>query len=127
PQARATGVSGVLAFSGKQFVQLLEGPRDGVESMFNTLRTINDHGNTTPIVNGPIGYAECWDWSVLDIAPESLASHLLAIALTAALDGSTGHIARLTWFMVGLEGVEQGAAWGARLLETPRRSITGYP
>ena len=127
PQARATGVTGVVAFNGRQFVQLIEGPRDGVETMFNTLRTIAGHSEATHIVNGPVGYAACWDWLVVNIAPDSLASRLLALALSAALDGSNGHIARLTWFMVGLEGTEQGAGFGARLLAPHQRTITGYP
>jgi hypothetical protein len=125
-QAKALGVSGALVLSGDRYVQLLEGTRIGVESMFKTLRRNSSHVDATLIAEGPIGFPQCFDWSIFKVDPTSLAARLLNFGISAALDGAGGDIARLIWLVVGLERTEYGAGHRALPIDRHERVTGAY-
>ncbi|GGD28791.1 BLUF domain-containing protein [Aureimonas glaciei] len=62
---RRNGITGVLAFDGFQVVQILEGPRDVVEALYDRILKDDRHEGIVTLQNHEIEVARFPDWSMI--------------------------------------------------------------
>jgi hypothetical protein len=60
----ANGLTGLLVFTGTQFMQLLEGPRDAVESTFAAICSDPRHHAVARLIAEPSRERSCPDWAM---------------------------------------------------------------
>ncbi len=80
------GLSGGLLFSKDCFVQVLEGPRDGLEAAFERIQCDDRHGEVTVVASGPIRTRDFPEWSMA-FTGEIDASSWAALDLAEAFRG----------------------------------------
>jgi hypothetical protein len=61
---RANGVTGLLMYNGKRFLQVLEGPAEAVEATFNRIRRDSRHRGAVLLARRTIEQREFGDWSM---------------------------------------------------------------
>ncbi len=59
---RMAGVTGVLLFDGARFLQYLEGPRDGLDSVYARILNAKRHQRLCELASGPLQarWFPCW-------------------------------------------------------------------
>jgi hypothetical protein len=83
-QARnaALNITGLLVFTGSHFMQLLEGPKDAVEVVFDMICQDQRHGAVARLIAEPTRERSCPDWAmalrVVD-APKDGARHVFTV------------------------------------------------
>lgn len=60
----ANGLTGLLVFTGTQFMQLLEGPRDAVEAVFAAICNDPRHDAVARLIAEPAPERSCPDWAM---------------------------------------------------------------
>lgn len=61
---RALGVTGALLYSGGYFCQVLEGPEEVIEELFETIQMDDRHGDVTVLHFEPIETRGFGDWAM---------------------------------------------------------------
>ena len=91
---RVAGVTGVLMFDGSRFLQYLEGPEDGIDSVYQRIANARSHGQLKVLCRAPVAQRHsragrwgpgaliqnCWYRSS---TPHGRASCLAAVASSA--------------------------------------------
>jgi len=77
---RMAGVTGVLMFDGRRFLQYIEGPRDGVASVHARILNARRHGSITELAAGGLQARWFPRWTMANrmIEPGALASIVAA-------------------------------------------------
>jgi Sensors of blue-light using FAD len=84
---RRAGISGALLFSGGCFAQVLEGPRDAVEEIFETIQCDPRHSDVTILHLHPIEARSFPEWSMAYAGQaEALRDQAVAAAALASPD-----------------------------------------
>lgn len=92
---KVAGVTGVLMFDGRRFLQYFEGPEDGVESVFQRVLNARIHQGLRELARGEVRsrHFACWTMASAAIEPAALAALVEVpwegFALTLASDGTT--------------------------------------
>ncbi len=60
----ALGITGALLFNGACFAQVLEGPLQAVESLFETIQQDARHGDVTLLESGYVDHRDFPEWSM---------------------------------------------------------------
>ena len=60
---RVAGVTGVLMFDGARFLQYLEGPEDGIDSVFQRILNARSHGQLKVLCRAPVVQRAFPRWS----------------------------------------------------------------
>ena len=75
----ANNLTGLLVFTGSQFMQLLEGPRDSVEAVFAGICSDSRHHSVARLIAEPTRERSCPNWTMAlqvidtpDYGPESV-------------------------------------------------------
>jgi len=95
---KVAGVTGVLMFDGRRFMQYFEGPEDGVDSVFQRVFNARIHTNLRELARGSVGARHFPRWTMASAAvePEALARiidapwHGFLAVLPAVGDAPTG-------------------------------------
>ncbi|WP_295575240.1 BLUF domain-containing protein [uncultured Stenotrophomonas sp.] len=100
---RIAGVTGVLLFDGVRFVQYLEGPEDGVASVYERVLHSTSHTNVVELARGRVSSRQFPYWSMHEIPADQQL---------------VGKLARADWSRFKISGPEETAssAWGIDLL-----------
>jgi hypothetical protein len=61
---RANGITGLLMYNGKRFLQVLEGPSDAIDATFNRIRRDTRHRGQVLLARRTIEQREFGDWSM---------------------------------------------------------------
>ena len=61
---RGDDVTGLLLFNSRRFLQILEGPKDAVERIFNRIHADTRHRAVVKLREGPIGAREFGAWAM---------------------------------------------------------------
>ena len=78
----ANGVTGLLVFTGAQFMQLLEGPRDAVQAIFEAICADSRHHGVARLIAEPALERSCPGWAMaLQVieAPEEGSQNLFEV------------------------------------------------
>lgn len=62
---KANGITGLLALEGRRVCQILEGPREAVETLFSSIRRDRRHIGVAEIVRMPIDAVTFDDWGMV--------------------------------------------------------------
>jgi hypothetical protein len=68
---KRAGVTGALMFNSGYFAQVLEGPREGVETTFARIERDPRHGHVAILGNVEVEKREFGDWSMAYVQPPS--------------------------------------------------------
>ncbi len=60
----ALDITGLLVFTGTHFMQLLEGPKDAVEAVFDMICQDRRHSAIARLIAEPVPQRSCPDWSM---------------------------------------------------------------
>jgi hypothetical protein len=60
----ALDITGLMVFTGSHFMQLLEGPRDGVEAVFHMICQDKRHSAIARLIAEEVAERSCPDWSM---------------------------------------------------------------
>ncbi|MCP2680062.1 BLUF domain-containing protein [Maricaulaceae bacterium NA33B04] len=60
----ALNITGLLVFTGTHFMQLLEGPKDAVEAVFDMICQDRRHSAIARLIAEPVQERSCPDWSM---------------------------------------------------------------
>lgn len=71
------GITGLLIYSDREFMQLLEGEREVVMGLFRHIERDTRHTQVHPIWDGPINARSCRDWAMGAMRAEDTALHAL--------------------------------------------------
>lgn len=78
----ALDITGLMVFTGSHFMQLLEGPKDAVEVIFDMICEDEHHSAVARLIAEPARERSCPDWAmalrVID-APEDGARHVFSV------------------------------------------------
>ncbi len=114
---KVAGVTGVLMFDGRRFLQYFEGPEDGVDSVFQRVLNARIHQGLRELARGEVSvrHFACWTMASAAVEPDALSRLVDAgwegFALTSSVDGNsrTGFAALLdAW--TGVSGELEPAA-----------------
>ncbi|MET0807932.1 MAG: BLUF domain-containing protein [Pseudoxanthomonas sp.] len=72
---KVAGVTGVLMFDGRRFLQYFEGPEDGVDSVFQRVLNARIHQGLRELARGEVGARHFARWKMASAAvePDALA------------------------------------------------------
>ena len=72
---KVAGVTGVLMFDGRCFLQYFEGPEDGVDSVFQRVFNARIHTNLRELARGLVEtrHFPCWTMASAAVEPDALA------------------------------------------------------
>lgn len=97
------GITGMMVYHRRQFIQLLEGNRDAVQSLYDRIAGDVRHQQLRKIWDGPIRERGFSDWGMAFVAPDELDlrgkpgyQHLLDQGLRLAPGDSTGKMMMLS-------------------------------
>ena len=97
------GITGMMVYHRRQFIQLLEGERDAVQSLYDRIAGDVRHQQLRKIWDGPIRERGFSDWGMAFVAPDELDlrckpgyQHLLDQGLRLAPGDSTGKMMMLS-------------------------------
>ncbi|HEA4090889.1 TPA: BLUF domain-containing protein [Stenotrophomonas maltophilia] len=108
--AGVTGVTGVLMFDGARFLQHLEGPEDGIDSVFQRILNARSHGQLKVLCRAPVVQRVFPRWSM---GTRRIEPELLAQIADAAWPGfllGSGGFERLLQAWTGADGELEPAA-----------------
>lgn len=74
---RERGITGLLIYRNREFMQLLEGERDEVLALYQHIENDPRHRQVYRIWEGPIAARSCQDWAMGYAAPADHAWHAL--------------------------------------------------
>lgn len=63
-QNRMADVTGVLLYDGATFLQYLEGPEEGVASVFDRIKQSKRHADIRVLTSGEVPERYFWNWSM---------------------------------------------------------------
>jgi hypothetical protein len=63
-QNRIADVTGVLLYDGTSFLQYLEGPDEGVASVFDRIKSSSRHADIRVLFSGEVSERYFWNWSM---------------------------------------------------------------
>ena len=63
-QNRIADVTGVLLYDGTSFLQYLEGPDEGVASVFDRIKRSSRHADIRVLFSGEVSERYFWNWSM---------------------------------------------------------------
>ncbi|MCR9129067.1 MAG: BLUF domain-containing protein [Alphaproteobacteria bacterium] len=66
----ALGLTGLLVFTGRHFMQLLEGERDAVEAVFAAICADDRHSSVAKLIAEPAPDRACPEWAMALQTPE---------------------------------------------------------
>lgn len=66
----ALGLTGLLVFTGRHFMQLLEGERDAVEAVFAAICADDRHSSVAKLIAEPAPHRACPEWAMALQTPE---------------------------------------------------------
>lgn len=69
---QARGISGMMIYHRREFMQLIEGERDAVESLYNHIARDPRHQQIYKLWDGPIAERNFADWTMAYVSPEGL-------------------------------------------------------
>jgi hypothetical protein len=105
----AAEITGALLFSDTNFAQVLEGPRDAVERLYETLNTDVRHKDLLLLQTEPLAARQFPQWSMAYIGPSQSATKAVALAAEGVDRSTQGHrVRRLLALMSGT--LNRGAA-----------------
>ncbi|MBA0434260.1 BLUF domain-containing protein [Stenotrophomonas maltophilia] len=107
---RVAGVTGVLMFDGTRFLQYLEGPEDGIDSVFQRIVNARSHGQVKMLCRAPVLQRAFPRWSM---GTRRIEADLLAQIVEAAWPGfllGSGGFERLLHAWTGADGELEPAA-----------------
>ena len=81
---RVAGVTGVLMFDGSRFLQYLEGPEDGIDSVYQRIVNARSHGQLKVLCRAPVAQRAFPRWSM---GTRRIEAELLAQIVDAAWPG----------------------------------------
>jgi len=91
------GITGILVYHERRFMQLLEGEKALIDELFETIRADRRHRNVLKVWDYPIEQRNFPEWSMAYAAPDPQAlrelpgySEFLARGLDSPASGSTG-------------------------------------
>ncbi len=91
PRNRDLDVTGALLFTGERFVQLLEGPADGVDALQQSIFRDARHEQVTTIRSDNVDDRQFLGWSLAYSGPSRLVSKVVSDGITESLkDPRTG-------------------------------------
>jgi hypothetical protein len=98
----AAEITGALLFSDTNFAQVLEGPRDAVERLYETLNTDVRHKDLLLLQTEPLAARQFPQWSMAYIGPSQSAINAVTLA-AEGVDRSTqgDRVRRLLALMSG--------------------------
>mgnify|MGYP000033456128 CR=1 FL=1 len=107
---RVAGVTGVLMFDGRRFLQYLEGPEDGIDSVFPRIANARSHGQLQLLCRAPVAQRAFPRWSMgtRRIDPDLL-TQIVNAAWPGFLHGGGG-FERLRQAWTGADGELEPAA-----------------
>ncbi len=100
---RVAGVTGVLLFDGVRFLQYLEGPRDGLQSVHARILNASRHHRVCELAAGPLQSRRfpCWTMASRRVDPEVLSDIVAApwqgFDLGSAMSGQGFAMLLRTW------------------------------
>ena len=89
PRNQDLDVTGALLFTGERFVQLLEGPADGVAELQESIFRDTRHENVITIHNDDVRDREFLGWSLAYAGPSRLVAKVVAEGI-AESEGNPG-------------------------------------
>ncbi|WP_295570971.1 BLUF domain-containing protein [uncultured Stenotrophomonas sp.] len=107
---RVAGVTGVLMFDGRRFLQYLEGPEDGIDSVFQRIVNARSHGQIKMLCRAPVAQRVFPRWSM---GTRRIEADLLEQIVGAAWPGfllGNGGFERLLLAWTGADGELEPAA-----------------
>ncbi len=69
---RLAGVTGVLLFDGARFLQYIEGPEDGIASVYPRITSSSSHLGVVELARGPVCSRLFPNWVMHDVAVDAL-------------------------------------------------------
>lgn len=98
----AAEITGALLFSDTNFAQVLEGPRDAVERLYETLNTDVRHKDLLLLQTEPLAVRQFPQWSMAYIGPSQSATEAVKLAATGVDRSTQGdRVRRLLALMSG--------------------------
>jgi len=82
---RLAGVTGVLLFDGRRFLQYIEGPEDGIDSVYPRITSASSHIGQLELARGPVCSRLFPNWAMHDLAVDALELDRVIAADWAAL------------------------------------------
>jgi len=82
PRNAALEITGLLVYTGAHFMQLLEGPKDAVEAVFEMICEDKRHSAVARLIAEPARERSCPDWAMalcLVNAPDNGARHVFTV------------------------------------------------
>lgn len=94
---RQLNVTGVLIFSGDYFGQIIEGHKNTVETLYETISMDHRHKSVTQLSSGPISERRFANWSmayarVTKVLSEQFKERISMYEMSYAADGAKGLI-----------------------------------
>lgn len=85
---RQLGITGVLVLFDDTFIQILEGPREAVSSLFNVIKKDKRHNEVMELSVQPIDERAFGDWAMafVEKTPEDIRELLRGESIDLALD-----------------------------------------
>ncbi len=74
---RAHGITGLLVYRDREFMQLIEGERSEVEALFGLIESDPRHQQVYRMWDGPIAARSCHHWAMGYAAPRDAVWHAL--------------------------------------------------
>ncbi|MBY6280057.1 BLUF domain-containing protein [Stenotrophomonas maltophilia] len=107
---RVAGVTGVLMFDGSRFLQYLEGPEDGIDSVYQRIANARSHGQLKVLCRAPVAQRAFPRWSM---GTRRIEAELLVQIVDASWPGFVlggGGFERLLQAWTGADGELEPAA-----------------
>ncbi|WP_329953466.1 BLUF domain-containing protein [Stenotrophomonas sepilia] len=107
---RVAGVTGVLMFDGSRFLQYLEGPEDGIDSVYQRIANARSHGQLKVLCRASVAQRAFPRWSM---GTRRIEAELLVQIVDASWPGfvlGCGGFERLLQAWTGADGELEPAA-----------------
>ena len=101
PRNASLQVTGALLFTGRRFVQYLEGSAAGIAELKSSILRDPRHHDVQTIAEGPYDHRRFLTWSLAYAGPSHFVASKVEDALTDALNGSEEGVEALAEMLAG--------------------------